>query len=56
MLQGTAKLALESKAHPAILTDGVTSPGGSTIRGVAALEANNFRHALIAAIDATMSE
>ncbi|MGV3083866.1 pyrroline-5-carboxylate reductase [Enterococcus dispar] len=56
MLQGTAKLALESKAHPAILKDGVTSPGGSTIRGVAALEANNFRHALIAAIDATMSE
>ena len=56
MLQGTAKLAIESKIHPAALKDGVTSPGGSTIRGVAALEANNFRHALIAAIDATMSE
>lgn len=56
MLQGTATLALENKLHPAVLKDGVTSPGGSTIRGVAALEANNFRHALIAAIDATMSE
>lgn len=56
MLKGTATLALESKMHPAVLKDGVTSPGGSTIRGVAALEANNFRHALMAAIDATMSE
>lgn len=50
MLLGTAKLAVESKEHPAQLKDGVTSPGGSTIKGVAALEQNGFRYAVIDAV------
>lgn len=52
MLQGTAKLAAQSQDHPAILKDAVTSPGGSTIQGIAALEENKFRSALIQAIQA----
>lgn len=52
MLSGTGKLALEHKLHPGILKDAVCSPGGSTIRGVAALEQGGFRGLVIAAIDA----
>lgn len=50
MLLGTAKLAIDTKKHPGELKDGVTSPGGSTIRGVEALEKNGFRYAVIDAI------
>ncbi|EOL43144.1 pyrroline-5-carboxylate reductase [Enterococcus phoeniculicola] len=56
MLIGSASLALESGKHPGALKDGVTSPGGTTIRGVAALEKNGFRHAVISGIDAIISE
>ncbi|MGR3742503.1 pyrroline-5-carboxylate reductase [Companilactobacillus sp. DQM5] len=52
MLIGSSKLAQQSKGHVAQLKDQVTSPGGSTIRGVAALEENGFRNALIKAINA----
>lgn len=38
MIKGTATLALDTKKHPGALKDEVTSPGGSTIRGVVALE------------------
>ena len=47
---GTAKLLQESKLHPAQLKDRVTSPGGTTIAGVAELESNGFRSALIEAV------
>lgn len=50
MMKGAATLALESKKHPGALKDEVTSPGGSTIRGVVALEKNGFRYAVIDAI------
>ncbi|MGG5340557.1 pyrroline-5-carboxylate reductase [Enterococcus sp. AZ192] len=50
MMLGSAKLAIETKKHPGELKDGVTSPGGSTIKGVAALEKNGFRYAVIDAI------
>ncbi len=49
-VMGAAKMALESGTHPGILKDSVCSPGGSTIRGVTALEKGNFRSTVIDAI------
>ena len=54
MLCGTAKLQLESGAHPAAMKDAVCSPGGLTIKGVAALEDGGLRSAVIHAIEAAM--
>lgn len=54
VLKGTAALQLETGAHPAVIKDGVCSPAGITIRGVAALEKEGFRQALLAAMDAIM--
>lgn len=51
MLLGTAQLAQNYNGHVAELKDQVTSPGGSTIRGVAALEKYGFRNSLIQAIN-----
>lgn len=48
---GTAKLVLESGKHPELLKDEVCSPGGTTIRGVAALEQRGFRGAILDAIN-----
>jgi pyrroline-5-carboxylate reductase len=47
---GTAQLLNESRIHPAQLKDRVTSPGGTTITGVAKLEQAGFRSALIEAV------
>lgn len=52
MLEGTAALHLKTGQHPGQMKDNVCSPGGTTIRGVSALEQNGFRHAVISAIDA----
>lgn len=51
MLAGTGKMALKSGDHPGQMKDAVCSPGGTTIAGVAALEKNGFRFAVIDAID-----
>ncbi|MGM0124549.1 pyrroline-5-carboxylate reductase [Enterococcus sp. AZ194] len=56
MMIGSASLALSTGQHPGALKDGVTSPGGTTIRGVAALEKNGFRHAVISGVSALVSE
>jgi pyrroline-5-carboxylate reductase len=47
---GTAQLLQESGMHPAELKDRVTSPGGTTIAGIAQLEQAGFRSALIDAV------
>lgn len=49
---GAAKLILESHEHPALQREKVTSPGGTTIAGVHALEKAGFRGAVMDAVDA----
>ena len=53
VMEGTAKLQQESGMHPGILKDQVCSPGGVTIKGVAALEENGMRNAFMKAVDTT---
>lgn len=48
---GAAKLVLTSDLHPAELRDMVTSPGGTTIAGLRALEEGKIRAALMAAVE-----
>jgi pyrroline-5-carboxylate reductase len=51
-VMGSGKLVIESSTHPAVLKDNVTSPSGSTASGLHSLEKNNFRNAIIEAVEA----
>jgi pyrroline-5-carboxylate reductase len=51
-VHGAARLARETGEHPALLRERVTSPGGTTAAGLAALEAGSFRATLAAAVRA----
>lgn len=46
-VRGTAELLHQTGMHPAILKDRVTSPGGTTIAGIAEMESLGLRSALI---------
>jgi len=48
---GSAKLILETGAHPGQIKDMVASPGGTTIAGIAALEDGSIRRTLISAVE-----
>jgi pyrroline-5-carboxylate reductase len=49
---GAARLALESGEEPALLRQRVTSPGGTTERGIAALEAAALKTTFARAVEA----
>ncbi len=50
MTQGAARMVLETKEHPALLKDIVTTPAGCTIDGILELEEGKLRVTLIKAV------
>ena len=53
---GSAKMVRESGIHPGELKDQVTTPAGTTIKGVKSLEKDGFRSAIINAVDSIMNK
>ena len=49
-ISGSTELLKKSGEHPAVLADQVTSPGGTTARGLAALERMGFKTAVHSAL------
>lgn len=52
VLEGTAILLKNRDVHPAEVRDEVTTPGGTTIRGLAVMESRGIKSALIETIEA----
>lgn len=55
-VEGSAKMVLKSGEHPMALVDQVCSPGGTTIEGITALQANGFETTLTKAFDAVLEK
>ncbi|WP_367329091.1 pyrroline-5-carboxylate reductase [Limosilactobacillus sp.] len=56
MVKGTGALAYDTGKSPAALRDEVTSPAGTTIKGVEALEKHGFRFGVIDAVNKANGE
>lgn len=53
---GAAKMVLDSGVHPGALKDAVCSPGGTTIKAIAALENGAMRSTVIKAVSACVNK
>jgi len=51
VIKGTLKMLEEEKMHPAVMRDMITSPGGTTIAGIATLEERAFKGNIIEAVE-----
>lgn len=51
MLQGTARLVLETGSHPAAIKDSVCTPAGCTIAGLLVMEDGRVRSVLARTIE-----
>lgn len=52
-LVGAAKMVLETGKHPSVLKDEVTTPGGTTIAGLAVMEEKGIHSALMQTVEET---
>jgi pyrroline-5-carboxylate reductase len=50
VIKGTVKMLEEEKIHPTVMRDMITSPGGTTIAGIAILEERAFKGNVIEAV------
>ncbi len=53
---GSTRLVLETGKHPMVLKDQVTSPGGTTVEGLQALEDGSLRGTLARAVEAATTK
>jgi pyrroline-5-carboxylate reductase len=53
MVQGAARMVLQTGTHPAVLKDQVTTPGGCTIAGLGVMEDGKIRSVLARTIEET---
>ncbi len=51
VVRGTIEMLEQDQIHPALMREMITSPGGTTISGLASLEANAFKGNIIEAIE-----